>query len=219
MTYRDQGLCLVLPWSQWTNHMDTQFHVSPWPSGRLPASWPVLEGLPLQPQGSPLSELRALKSRVKSRGLGRSLSSWQLCLRIILSKLICEVYIGHGRDCQTKLFMAWMFTRVLPLEHNLQPFILKVWCTRILSSNDRKPCATQSEKNVKLFLVAWQEQLPKSTAQKKCAYSIAKPQSFLNFQPSYRDERACVSATTTKWPIANLVKAYFEDCSHNACWP
>lgn len=137
--------------------MDTQFDVSLWPWGRLPASRPILEGLALQPQGSPLSELSALKSRVKSRGLCRSLSSWQLCLRIIPGKLICEVYIGHGRECQTKLFMAWMFTRVLPLEHNLQPFILKVWHTRILSSNDRKPGATQSEKNVKLFLVAWQK--------------------------------------------------------------
>lgn len=172
--------------------MNTQFDVSPWPWGHLPASRPVLEGLALQPQGSPLSELSALKSRVKSRGLGCSLSGWQLCLRIILGKLICEVYIGHGRDCQTKLFMAWMFTRVLPLEHNLQPFILKVWHTGILSSNDRKPCATQSEKNVKLFLVAWQKQLPKSMAKKRCVYSITKSQSFRTFrQATETSELVC----------------------------
>lgn len=108
-------------------HMDTQFNVCCWPFGRLPGSQPLTEGLPSEPQGSPLSELSAGGSRVRSPGPGQSLSGWQLCLKIILNKLICEVYIGHGRDCQTELFMAWVFTCVLPLAHNLQPIIPKLW--------------------------------------------------------------------------------------------
>lgn len=40
-------------------HKDTQADVSLWPLGRLPGSQPVVEGLPSEPQGSPLSELSA----------------------------------------------------------------------------------------------------------------------------------------------------------------
>lgn len=135
-------------------HMDTEAGF--WPLRRLLSSQPVVDGLHREPRGSPLSELNAEGSRVKSPGPGHSLSSWQLCLKIILSMLICEVYIGHGRDCQTKLFMAEVFTCVLPLEHNLQPIILKLRHTGYLTPMTG---SFESQRSEKIFLTAQQKQL------------------------------------------------------------
>lgn len=54
----------------------------------------------------------------KVRAQGRY--SWQFCLKIILSNLICEVYIKHEQNCQAKLFIAYIVTCVLPPVYNLQ---------------------------------------------------------------------------------------------------
>lgn len=79
---------------------------------------------PTSPQSHKVHKsVNSYRLKVKSPGPGHNLCSWQLCLKIILINLICEVYIEH---CQIKLFMAHVFTCVLLPECISKPVMLQL---------------------------------------------------------------------------------------------